>query len=107
MVPANFYYTLTAGNYNAGLNQGPMLINPIIETFESHNFSSYPWLMGGNKPWVIASGNAYNGYYCSRSGTITHSQFSEMNMSLHISEAGVVSFARRVSSEVNYKTIRV
>lgn len=102
VVPANFYYTLTAGNYNAGLNQGPMLINPIIETFESHNFSSYPWLMGGNKPWVIASGNAYNGYYCSRSGTITHSQFSEMNMSLHISEAGVVSFARRVSSEVNY-----
>ena len=102
VVPANFYYTLEAGNYNAALLQGPLLINPIIETFESHNFEEYPWEMGGNKPWVIASGNAYNGSFCSRSGTITHSQFSEMNLSLYVSTAGTVSFARRVSSEVNY-----
>ncbi len=106
VTPAHFYYTLTAGNYNAELNQGPLLINPIIETFESHNFLVYPWLMGGNKPWTIASSNAYSGSYCSRSGTINHSQSSEMNMTLHISTAGNVSFARRVSSEPDYDFLR-
>lgn len=106
VVPANFFYTVTAGTYEASLEQGPILINPVIETFESHNFLAYPWYMAGNKPWVIASGNAYNGFYCSRSGTITHNQSSEMKMSLHIATAGAVSFARRVSSEPDYDFLR-
>ncbi len=99
---AHFYYTLTAGNYNASFTSEEWTINPVLETFESATFSSFPWEMGGNKPWVISSGNAYSGSYCARSGTITHNQFSQMKMSLHIAEDGIVSFARRVSSEYSY-----
>jgi hypothetical protein len=85
---------------------GPLLINPIIETFEQHNFSTFPWQMGGNKPWVIASNNTWSGFYCSRSGSITHNQYSEMKMNLYVSADGNVSFARRVSSEAGYDFLR-
>lgn len=102
VVTAHFNYILTAGYYGATLAPEAQLINPIIETFEQHNFSLFPWQMGGNKPWVIASNNTWSGFYCSRSGTITHSQYSEMKMSLHVTADGNVSFARRVSSEEGY-----
>ena len=106
VVPVNFDYTLSPGVYGASLHAGPLLINPIIETFEQHNFTTFPWLMDGNKPWVIASNNTWSGFYCARSGTITHNQYSEMKMSLFISAAGPVSFARRVSSEQDYDFLR-
>ncbi|HOY05564.1 MAG TPA: C25 family cysteine peptidase [Saprospiraceae bacterium] len=106
VVSAHFNYTLTAGYYGATFSSDAQLINPIIETFEQHNFALFPWQMGGNKPWVIASNNTWSGFYCSRSGTITHSQTSEMNMSLYVTSESNVSFARRVSSEEGYDFLR-
>jgi hypothetical protein len=103
---ADFDYSLQAGAYSAVLEENGIIINPIVEDFESQNFAIYPWDMGGNKPWVISNGNAYQGNTCARSGTITHNQSSVMNMTLNISSAGTVSFARRVSSEPEYDFLR-
>ncbi|MEI6408312.1 MAG: C25 family cysteine peptidase [Bacteroidota bacterium] len=103
---ANLSYTVTAGNYSAVKNLGTFIINPIVEDFESHTFTSYPWLMSGNKPWVISSGGAYTGNYCSRSGSIGANQISRMDLTLDFSADGNVSFARKVSSEEGYDFLR-
>lgn len=102
VITTEFYYTLSAGVYEASKTFGLYVINPILETFESHNFEAYPWEMGGNKPWVISSSNAYVGEYCSRSGSIAHNQSSEMRFVLDFTQDGTVSFARRVSSEPDF-----
>lgn len=82
------------------------MVNLIVETFETNNFSSFPWQMSGNKPWQMTSTNPYSGFYCLRSGAITHSQKSVMDLHLLVSGAGVVSFARRVSSEPDFDRLR-
>lgn len=102
VVQFNFNYVVTAGKYDADATSGNYLINPIIEGFESHNFSNYPWVMAGNKPWVITAGNTYSGGYCSRSGTISHNQQSVMTLKLDFSKDGDVSFARKTSSEEGF-----
>jgi hypothetical protein len=104
--PVVFHYTVEAGNYGTENSYGPYIINAIIETFESQNFAAFPWEMSGNKPWVIATSGAYTGQYCSRSGTITHNQKSEMNLTLEFATDGVVSFARRTNTEENYDFLR-
>jgi hypothetical protein len=103
---ANLKYTVTAGNYSAEKDLGTFIINPIVEDFESHTFTTYPWIMGGNKPWLIASGGAYSGSFCSRSGAVSSNQKSQMDMTLDFSADGNVSFARKVSSEENFDFLR-
>ncbi len=99
-------YTVKSGNYSAVKLIGPLILNPIIETFESNNFNSFAWQMSGNKPWVTTTASPYAGQYCSRSGTITHNQSSTMQLHLQVLEDGTVSFARRVSSEADYDYLR-
>jgi hypothetical protein len=103
---AHFHYTTKAGNYAAEQDFGPFTINPIIETFETQDYSGYPWQMSGNKPWVITNSGPYTGAYCSRSGTISNSQTSVMSMNLNFAVDGTVSFARKVSSEQDYDFLR-
>ncbi|MDO8366936.1 MAG: C25 family cysteine peptidase [Saprospiraceae bacterium] len=105
-VPANFNYVVNAGNYSAEKDFGPFTINAILETFESHNYTSYPWDLGGEKPWFITPIGAYTGTYASRSGIITHNQQSIMNLTLDFISAGTISFARRVASEQDYDFLR-
>ncbi|MEZ4965672.1 MAG: C25 family cysteine peptidase [Saprospiraceae bacterium] len=106
VVQANFHYTLEAGAYGQEADFGPYTINQIIETFEGQNFSMFPWIMGGNKPWQITSASPYAGDYCSRSGNITGNQKSVMELTVNVSENGFISFARRVSSEADYDFLR-
>lgn len=105
-ISATFGYVVQAGNYAAQKDFGPMAINAILETFETHDFSSYPWDMDGNKPWFTTPSSAYTGTYSSRSGIITHNQQSVMNLTLDFSQAGNIGFARRVSSEPDYDFLR-
>jgi hypothetical protein len=106
VVTANFEYLVEAGNYTAQQSFGPYIINPIIETYESQNYASFPWDMEGNKPWFVSPSSAYTGTYSSRSGIITHSQQSVMNLTLNFTEPGMVIFARRVGSEQDYDFLR-
>lgn len=99
VVAANFHYQLIAGPYGDENDFGPYIINPIIETFETHNFNTFDWVMGGDKPWVISTANPYQGAYCARSGIIGDNQKSVLEMMLHVSAEGSISFARRTSCE--------
>jgi hypothetical protein len=106
VVPAMFHYQASAGSYLAEKDFGPYTVNAIIEAFDTYNFNSFDWQMGGNKPWTIATANAYSGLACARSGNITHLQQSVMELELNVSTDGEISFARKVSSEANYDFLR-
>lgn len=103
---ARLFYNVQAGAYTAQKELGAFVINAIVEDYEKLNFSSFPWQFGGAKPWVIALSGAYKGKYCSRSGSITHAQKSQMKLTLDVKEDGEVSFAYRVSSEPEYDVLR-
>lgn len=105
-VPFNFHYEVNAGNYSAQKSFGTFTINAILETFETQNFSSFPWKMSGNKPWFITPSAAYTGIYSTRSGIISHNQQSVMELTLEFTTDGVVSFARKVGSELDYDFLR-
>lgn len=105
-VVTELQYTLQAGPYTIAKTLAPLMINPIVETFESNNFATHPWSMAGNKPWTTVSTGAYAGQYCARSGTIPDNQRSTMEITLLVTEDGMVSFARRVSSELAYDYLR-
>ena len=103
---ANFHYVVQAAPYEAVQDFGPLTINAILETFESHNFLAYPWVQDGDRPWVITSPLAYTGSYSSRSGNILNNQESVMHLSLNIINDGTIGFARRISSEADYDFLR-
>jgi carboxypeptidase T len=64
------------------------------------------WTFGGNLPWTITTEAPYEGLYCSRSGAIGDNQTSEMSIELYLTSAGVMSFARKVSSESGYDYLK-
>ncbi|HRI61824.1 MAG TPA: C25 family cysteine peptidase, partial [Saprospiraceae bacterium] len=106
VVPAGFHYQLKAGNYGQEADFGAVIINPIVENFESHTFEMFPWTMGGNKPWVLTSTDPYSGFYCSRSGIIGNNQKSVMEITLDVSVEGNISFARKVNCEQEFDFLR-
>lgn len=79
-------------NFNIGL---------LIEDFETGDFSSFEWQMGGIAAWQITAHEPFNGQYCSRSGNIGHNGNSELFIAIHVVEDDQISFARKVSSENN------
>ncbi|MBN8681132.1 MAG: T9SS type A sorting domain-containing protein [Chitinophagales bacterium] len=103
---ADLNYQVNAGPYSAQTTFGALTINAIIESFESQGFTQYPWQQGGNKPWLITAASPYEGAYCSRSGTITHNQKSQMSLNMNVINDGIVSFAYRTSSEEGYDFLR-
>jgi len=95
-------YKIEAGPYSTERIIGPFVINALLETFETSDFSAYDWEMAGNIPWVVTNENPYAGKYCARSGNINHNQSTSMSLNLDVEEDGFVAFSRRVSSEEGY-----
>jgi hypothetical protein len=94
-----------AGNY--GINQTfNRPVGLVLEDWETGNFASFPWTFGGNAPWTITNVAPYEGVYSAKSGTITHNQTTDLIVQLHVSEAGNITFFRKVSSETNYDYLR-
>jgi len=78
---------------------------PPIEDFETGDFSSYDWMQGGSADWTVVTENPYEGVYCARSGTISHSQTTQLSVNMDV-YAGDISFYRKVSSEAGYDYLK-
>ncbi len=98
-------FDVIAGSYNAS-KLILSYISALIEDWETGNFNKFPWTMGGNANWTIVTDNPYEGIYCARSGNITDSQVSDMEVTLSVTGDGNVSFYRKVSSESNYDYLK-
>jgi len=78
----------------------------IIEDFESGDFTSFDWQMGGTEGWEIITQDPFNGMYCSKSGDIGDYASSKLIISLFVIADDEISFARKVSSEGTYDFLR-
>ena len=78
---------------------------PFLDGFESGNFGS-PWLTGGTSSWQIAAAGAPEGNFFVRSGSISHSQSSFLELKVSLSQTGRVSFLRKVDSEQGFDFLK-
>jgi len=76
------------------------------EDFESGNFLQYPWEMSGDAPWQITANAPYEGTYSARSGDITHSQESDLFITVEVLAPTDLTFYYKVSSEATYDYLR-
>jgi len=97
----DFSYNATAGEYTASKDFA-LKVGLIVEDFETGNFSSYPWQFAGNANWTIVNTGAWEGTYAAKTGTIAHSQNSEMKVTLDVAAPDTISFYYKVSSESGY-----
>lgn len=74
-----------------------------LETFETGNFTDFPWNNNSNKPWEITDSNPYSGTYCARSASgLGNNTSSTMTITINSVQSGNISFFRKVSSEQGY-----
>lgn len=98
---ATFNFNALSGTYTAAKTAG-INIGLTMEDFETANFNNYAWVSSGNANWTITGTGAYAGSYCARSGVITFSQSSSLQVGLNIPTASTISFYYKVSSESGY-----
>jgi len=96
-----FDFDVTAGAYEIQDEIG-MTVGLIIEDFESAGFSMFDWYFDGDADWTISETSPYEGNYCVQSGDIPSSKHTSLLIDLEIFTDGVISFWKKVSSEVNY-----
>lgn len=75
-----------------------------METFETGDFTLFPWSQG-TKPWQIVNSGAHAGTYCAKSYSFGNSgarQKSEMSISYTSTINDSITFFYKVSSEANY-----
>lgn len=79
---------------------GQVVSHPIMEDWESGDFSSLSWERPGSQYlWEITSEGAYNGRYCARSGNYyTLNTESVMQLGVFLTESGSLSYYRKVFS---------
>ncbi|MBL7032972.1 MAG: S8 family serine peptidase [Candidatus Delongbacteria bacterium] len=77
------------------------LVDLVLEDFETGDFSSFLWEMGGNTNWIMDN-VPHEGEWCAESGNINDNQSSYLEITLEVVAAGEISFWYKVSSEANY-----
>lgn len=96
---------VSAGSYSANRNFS-LVIGLILEDFESGDFSQFSWTSGSNQPWVITNVTPFEGIYSAKSGTITHSQSSQLILEYDVAASDNISFYRKVSSESSWDFLK-
>ena len=94
-------YHFNSGHY-ATEGTTVAIVGNIREDFETGDFNQFNWSTGGNLPWTIVTTNVHSGTYCAKSGAITHSQSTELVLTMNVLADGEMSYFRKVSSESNY-----
>ncbi|MBW6516753.1 MAG: S8 family serine peptidase [Candidatus Cloacimonetes bacterium] len=78
---------------------------PISEDFETGDFTEYEWdfLTAGNvaQEWHITSNESFSGTYSARSGQVGDSALTTLQVTIEVTEPGIISFYRKVSTEEN------
>ncbi|MCP3869984.1 MAG: S8 family serine peptidase [Gammaproteobacteria bacterium] len=75
------------------------------EDFESGDFTSYDWDQDST-PWTVTSAAPYEGTYSAKSGGISHSDASDLSITMEVSNSDELSFWYKVSSEPTYDFLR-
>ena len=98
-------FDVIAGEYNASK---PFVtsIGLIIEDWETGGFDKFPWTMSGNSDWTMDANDPYEGVYSAKSGNISDSQTSNLEVVFNIVSDGEITFYKKVSSENNWDFLK-
>ncbi len=77
-------------------------VGRIEESFESGSFRIFPWINISPVPWTISSSYHYSGSYSAKSGAISNSQSTTLDIKTFYNQPDSISFWYMVSSEPNY-----
>ena len=93
-------YLFEASRY--GLDGLELLnIGTVRETFETGDFSAFAWETIGGSLWFVDNSTANTGTYSARSGAITHSNLTTLQISMVIEENGWISFSKKICTEAD------
>jgi PKD repeat protein len=81
-------------------------IGLIVEDWETGDFNKFPWTMSGSADWIMETNNPSEGIYSAKSGNISDSQTSNLEIIFNIISDGEITFYRKVSSEGNWDYLR-
>jgi hypothetical protein len=101
----DFNFSVVADQYSAEKTFNAK-IGLIVEDFESGGFTQYAWTQGGNQPWSVTNVDPYEGLYSAKSGTITHSQKSDLSLQMNVTNPDSISFYYKTSSETGYDYLK-
>ncbi|HHI02711.1 MAG TPA: hypothetical protein ENL22_04245 [candidate division Zixibacteria bacterium] len=76
-----------------------MTINPVVDNFETGDFSYLPWQHLGDQQWTVVPSSRYEGSYMAGSGAVNDNQNSSLQIEISIVNDDIISFYYRVSSE--------
>ncbi|MEA2103422.1 MAG: C25 family cysteine peptidase, partial [Candidatus Cloacimonadota bacterium] len=102
---AEFQINISADNEYATIQEFSLNIGLVIESFETGDFSAFPWEFGGSADWTIST-DAYEGEYSAQSGVISHNQITSLSITFDVLADGEISFWKKVSSETNYDYLK-
>ncbi|GEM_PF-673852 len=115
LMEGTYTFRVYASGYSTILQQNAVATSNTVFDFQLQETNAWSfetgafepqWSFGGSAPWIITTENPYDGAYCSKSGSISDNQTSEMEITLNLSSAGDISFARKVSSEATYDFLK-
>ncbi|MCD4690850.1 S8 family serine peptidase [bacterium] len=93
-------------DFQGNMTQNFTLPELVAEDFETADFLSYPWVMGGNADWIIDSGSPYEGSWSARSGDVNDNQRYDLEVAMDVGATSDISFWYKVSSESTYDFLR-
>ncbi|PKN12662.1 MAG: hypothetical protein CVU69_06410 [Deltaproteobacteria bacterium HGW-Deltaproteobacteria-4] len=79
----------------------PVPLLPVIDDFESGDFSRLPWLSNGDSSWEVTD-SGYHSVYAAGAPTIADSQSATLQTTVSTEIPGYVSFRYAVDSEFAY-----
>jgi hypothetical protein len=101
----DFSWTLNATPYQH-LSSKRERIGLVIEDFETGDFTAFDWTNAGNAPWLTTTFSPFEGLTCSKSGSISDSQTSTLQIQLNVAQADSVYFMHKESSEEGWDFLR-
>ncbi|KPK76797.1 MAG: hypothetical protein AMJ79_05410 [Phycisphaerae bacterium SM23_30] len=84
---------------------GPQVITDYLrieDDFETGDFTRLNWKFSGDAPWRIDPNTVFEGKFSARSGKISHSQNSALELTVDTTDYDVIVFQLKVSSEEDY-----
>ncbi len=91
-------FDLEAGEYSKEL-QYNLIMNNVVEDFETNDFSSFNWQFNGSAQWTITQDESNTGTYSAVSGDIGMGETSALSIDISSARNDEVSFYKKVSSE--------
>lgn len=96
-----FNLDITASNNYHNHDFVVLILGEMGETFETGDYTAYPWTLTGNTNWYIQDTTVYLGTYASKSGNIADNESSTMQLAANILADGDIRFVRKVSCEAD------